>query len=60
MDTLQYLCVFGSLDIAEEEVADVRFVCSEDDLDVFWEPDFLFVGGLLRKSGVTESVEGCG
>ena len=54
------MCVFGSLDIAEEEVADVRFVCSEDDLDVFWEPDFLFVGGLLRKSGVTESVEGCG
>ena len=55
---MEDLGVLGCFDVAEEEVADVRSVGTEDDLDVFGEPYFVFLGGFLEwGDGV---LRGCG
>ena len=40
---MEDLGVLGCFDVAEEEVADVRAVGAEDDLDVFGEPYLVFL-----------------
>ena len=45
---MEDLGVLGCFDVAEEEVADVWAIGAEDDLDVFGESYFVFLGGFLE------------